>query len=162
VDSKKVSTQPAVAETLSPARPDDVLEVDEVCSFVRRKSNKRWTWVALCRRTRQVVACVVGDRGEATCRRLWEAIPPAYRACTSYSDFWAAYATVFPSDTHHSVDKKSGGLAHGERWHNTLRQRLARYVRKTLSFSKSEHMHERVTLWYVVTYNLEILPSVIG
>jgi len=59
--------------------------------FVRRKSNKRWTWVALG------VACVVVDRGEATCRRLWEAIPPAYRAWTLSSYFWAADAAVFPS-----------------------------------------------------------------
>jgi IS1 family transposase len=100
------------------------------------------------------VACVVGDRSEATCRRLWEAIPEAYRG------FWAAYASVFPQPTHRSVDKKSGQLAHIERWHNTVRQRLARYVRKTLSFSRSLAFHEAVTRWFVTDYNLGPLLSV--
>jgi IS1 family transposase len=96
----------------------------------------------------------VGDRSEATGRRLWEAIPEAYRG------FWAAYASVFPQPTHRSVDKKSGQLAHIERWHNTVRQRLARYVRKTLSFSRSLAFHEAVTRWFVTDYNLGLLPSV--
>ena len=64
----------------------------------------------------------MGDRSEATCRKLWEAIPEAYRGCRSYSDFWAAYSSVFPRPTHRSVDKKSGQLVHIERWHNTVRQ----------------------------------------
>ncbi len=32
-----------------------------------------------------------GNRGEATCRRLWERIPKAYRAGHCYDDFWEAY-----------------------------------------------------------------------
>ena len=145
---------------MRPAEGGDVLEVDELCSFVGRKDRKVWTWTAPCRRTRQVVACVVGDRSEATCRGLWEAIPEAYRGRRSYSDFWAAYASVFPQPTHRSVDKKSGQLAHIERWHNTVRQRLARYVRKTLYFSRSLAFHEAVTRWFVIEYNLGLLPSV--
>lgn len=38
-------------------------------------------------RTRQIVAFVIGDRSEATCRKLWEQIPSAYKGCQSYSDF---------------------------------------------------------------------------
>jgi IS1 family transposase len=30
---------------------------------------------------------------------------------------------------------------------------LSRYVRKTLSFSKSLEMHELVTRWFIVEYN---------
>ena len=33
------------------------------------------------------------------------------------------------------------------------RQRLSRYVRKTLSFSKSLELHELVTRWFIVEYN---------
>jgi IS1 family transposase len=150
VDSKKAASLPPVAETLRPAEGGDVLEV----SWGGRTGRSG------CRRTRQVVACVVGDRREATGRRLWEAIPEAYRGCRSYSDFWAAYASVFPQPTHRSVDKQSGQLAHIERWHNTVRQRLARYVWKTLSFSKSLAFHKAVTRWFVTDYNLGLLPSV--
>jgi hypothetical protein len=42
---------------------------------------------------------------------------------------------------------------------DTLRQRLSRFVRKTLSFSKSEQSHELVTRWFIILYNLEIKTS---
>jgi IS1 transposase/InsA N-terminal domain len=42
-----------------------------------------------------------------------------------------------------------------ERWNNTLRQRLARFVRMTLSFSKSVLMHERCLLLFLHRYNRE-------
>lgn len=143
---------------MQPAQVHDVLEVDELWSFVGSKEDKRWLWAALCRRTRQIVAFVLGDRSEQTCHRLWQTLPPAYRLCHSFSDFWEAYALVFPAQTHRQVGKETGELAHIERWFNTLRQRLARYVRKTLSFSKSEQYHERVTRWFIVNYNLSLKP----
>ena len=67
MDSKKVAFLPSIAETLRPPEEGEVLEVDEMCSFVGRRKRKVWTWTVLCRRTRQVVACVVGDRSEETC-----------------------------------------------------------------------------------------------
>ena len=45
---------------------EKVLELDELWSFVYRKSDKAWVWLALCRETRQVVAFVTGDRSRAT------------------------------------------------------------------------------------------------
>ena len=41
-------------KTLLAARKGDVLELDEVWSFVFKKSQKVWIWLALCRRTRQI------------------------------------------------------------------------------------------------------------
>ncbi|MCP4235803.1 MAG: hypothetical protein GY770_19870 [Aestuariibacter sp.] len=38
-----------------------MLELDELWSFVSEKSNKRWIWIALCRRTQQVVVYFIGD-----------------------------------------------------------------------------------------------------
>ena len=149
---------PDLADTLEDARPDDVLELDELWSFVLKKSNKQWIWIALCRRTRQVVAHYTGDRSEKSCRKLWEQIPDGYKHCCSYSDFWQAYQKVFPSQTHQSVGKDSGETNHVERWNNTLRQRLARFVRKTLSFSKSEVYHEATLKLYLHYYNTEWCP----
>jgi IS1 family transposase len=142
--------------TLLPVHADDLLEFDEVWSFVLKKTNQRWLWTVLCRRTRQIVAFGIGDRSDATCQRLWEQIPPAYKVCQSYSDFWAAYSKVLPKATHHSVGKDSGQTNHMERWNNTLRQRNARYVRKTLSFSKSDFYHELVTRIFIVKHNLSV------
>src|SRR3712207_8303063 len=48
--------------------------------FRSKIAHKKWIWIALCRRTRQVVAYAIGDRSKATCRKLCEAIPQAYRS----------------------------------------------------------------------------------
>jgi len=151
---KIVADMPDLKDTLEPVASDDVLELDEAWSFVLKKEQKRWLWTAICRRTRQIVAFVIGDRSEKTCRRLWNKIPDTYRNCHTFSDFWDAYQKVFSKDTHQSVGKETGQTAHMERWYNTLRQRLARFVRKTLSFSKSDVFHHMVAKWFIVTYNL--------
>jgi insertion element IS1 protein InsB len=145
---------PKLKDTLLPAEPGDVLEYDEAWSFVLKKFNKRWLWTVMCRRTRQIIAFVIGDRSETTCRRLWSKVPLAYRGCISYSDFWEAYQKVLPQETHHAVGKESGQVAHMERWYCTLRQQQARYVRKTLSFSKCDAFHHMVTKWFIVDHNL--------
>ncbi len=121
---------------------------------MRCKACVRWLWVALCRRTRQVVAYVLGDRSEETCRRLWEKIPEDYRRALCYSDFWQAYHNVIPEEQHVPVEKGSGETNHVERWNGTLRQRLGRFVRKSLSFSKCDHMHEICLRLFLHQYNL--------
>jgi len=76
-------------------------EADELWSFVGRKSNKKWLWLALDRNSRQVVALFVGDRSEDGARGLWEALPEGYRErATFYTDDWAAYKKVIPAERH--------------------------------------------------------------
>ena len=60
---------------------------------------------------------------------------------------------MFDERRHASVGKVAGETSHMERWYNTLRQRLGRYVRRMLSFSKSEAMHHLVTKWFIVEHN---------
>jgi len=140
-----------------PAEPKDLLEADEMWSFVHKRWNKRWLWTVMCRRTRQIAAFVIGDRDETTCRKLWEQIPQTYRTCQSYSDFWEAYQLVFLAKTHECVGKDSGQTNPMERWYNSLRQSCARFVRKTLSFSKSDAMHELVTRLFIIRHNLSLI-----
>jgi IS1 family transposase len=142
----------------TPGEGDDeneVLELDELWSFVCRKSDKVWVWLALCRGTRQVVAFVTGDRSQATCERLWREVPESCKESTCCSDFWEACKKVIPQDQHKATGKEEGGTCHVERWNNTLRQRLSRFVRKTLSFSKSRRMHDCCLKLFIHRYNLE-------
>jgi insertion element IS1 protein InsB len=132
-----------------------MLELDELWSFVLKKAHNSWIWIALCRKTRQVVAYAVGDRSKKTCQRLWEGIPQEYRQGHCFTDFLRVYASVIPEDQHTARGKEMGETAHIERWNNTLRQRLARFVRMTLSFSKSEIMHEACLLLFLHRYNLD-------
>jgi insertion element IS1 protein InsB len=159
MDKKKASKLPALSETvIAPDATDEdatVLELDELWSFVMKKANQAWVWIALCRKTRQVVAYALGDRSHITCRRLWEAIPAAYRVGHCFTDFWGAYQAIIPEEQHTAVGKETGETTHVERWNNTLRQRLARFVRKTLSFSKSLVMHEACLRLFLHRYNAE-------
>jgi IS1 family transposase len=49
-----------LSDTLIEPDPPDaeatVLELDELWSFVLKKTTQAWIWIALCRKTRQVVA----------------------------------------------------------------------------------------------------------
>jgi insertion element IS1 protein InsB len=161
--SKKERSLPELSETLiepdAAAPATMVLELDELWSFVWKRANKRWVWIALCRATRQVVAYVVGDRSRATCQKLWQQIPAAYRRAHCYSDFWEAYRIVIPAEQHTATGKETGLTAHVERWNNTLRQRLGRFVRKSLSFSKSDAMHDICLRLFLYDYNRSLALS---
>ena len=147
---------PPLKKTLVKAKKGDVLELDEMWSFVARRKNKRWVWLAQCRRTRQIVAYAIGDRSEATCALLWARIPKRYKRCLCYTDFWSAYAEVLPKEQHRAGGKGAGQTCHIERFNNILRQRLGRFVRRTLSFSKTDVMHESCLLLFLHDYNVRI------
>lgn len=152
--AKKAEALPPLSETLLPAEAGDVLELDELWSFAGSKLNPRWVWIALCRQTRQVVAYFVGDRSADSARALRERIPADYRCRATRSDFWLAYDEVFPRRTHRCTGKEEGETCHVERWNNTLRQRLGRFVRRTLSFSKCERMHELALRLFIHHHNV--------
>ena len=73
-----------------------------------------------------------------------------------FTDHLEAYKSVLPSKQHFSVDKDSGLTIYIERFNTTLRQRVSRLVRKTLSFSKKPDNHI-VAIWNFIThYNKQI------
>ena len=122
-------------------------------SFVFRRKNKRWVWLAQCRRTRQIVAFAIGDRSETTCALLWKRVPKGYKKALLYSDFWEAYQAVLPDEQHEATGKGAGQTCHIERFNNILRQRLGRFVRRTLSFSKCDRMHEMCLSLFLHEHN---------
>ena len=85
------------------------------------------------RETREIIGVYIGERSAEGARQLWNPLPPVYRQCAvCYTDFWQAYACIFPSKRLQPVGKDSGKTNHIERFNNTLRQRVSRPVRKTL------------------------------
>ena len=135
-----------------------IVECDELWRFVRTKREQWWIWVALDADTRQVVGMVAGDRSEFTARCLWDALPDAYRdGATVYTDFWSAYLAVVPAERHVAAGKGDGLTNHVERFWCTLRQRCARVVRKTLSFSKCEWNHVGALWYFIRHYNASLL-----
>ena len=124
---------------------------------VGRKGRQAWVWAALDAGTRQVVAMVVGDRSEGTARRRWDALPPGYRADVVFcTDSLPAYRAVVPEGRHAAAGEGAGLTNHIERFWCALRQRCARFVRRTLSFSKCLRNHVGALWYFIRLYNRSV------
>ena len=74
-----------------------------IWSFVGKKDDKQWIWLALDAKTKEIVGVHVGDRSRTEAKKLWQSLPAVYRQCAvCYSDFWSAYEQVIPSKRHKS------------------------------------------------------------
>jgi len=130
------------------------IECDEMWSFVGNKEQKQWVWLAIDHNTREIVGVHIGDRSAEGAQALWDSLPNIYRQwATRYTDFWEAYHSIFPEARHHAVGKESGQTNHIERFNCTLRQRVSRLVRKTLSFSKKLENHIGAIWYFIHHYN---------
>jgi IS1 family transposase len=70
--------------------------------------------------------------------------------------FVLSYGRVFPKKRQRAVKKDTGQTNYIERFNNTIRQRISRLARKTLSFTKkfSDHMG---AIWYFIhSYNANL------
>ncbi len=135
------------------------VQMDELWSFVDNKGNKQWIGLALDVATREIVGCYIGDRSGDSARGVWESMPGVYRPCAViYTDYWEAYTMVLPSNRHFAVGKESGLTRYIERFNNTLRQRVSRLVRKTLSFSKNLE-NPISAIWNFIHHYNELIRS---
>ena len=130
------------------------IECDEAWSFVHNKGNKQWIWLAMDRKTKEIVGVYVGDRSSEGAKGLWNSLPQVYRQCAvCFPDFWVSYENVIPKKRHQAVGKESGETNHIERFNNTMRQRISRLVRSNLSFSKSLENHIGAIWYFIHHYN---------
>lgn len=131
-----------------------MIECDELSSFVARKSNRQWVWLAMDRDTREIVGCFVGARDESGAQGRWDSLPACYLDAECHTDLLWAYQAVVFGNRHHRHGK---GTQHSERFNGTLRQRVSRLVRKTLSFSKKLDNHI-AAIWLFIHHYNQSLP----
>jgi len=132
------------------------VEYDELWSFVLSKEQRVWVWIALCRRTKQVVAFYLGNRDKKSFDQFYKTVPIDYANCLSASDGFEIYKDL-KIYGHSMGKKKEGRTSQVEAFNTILRQRLARLIRKTCAFSKSLEMHEIVLRIFIQEYNEQIL-----
>ena len=131
------------------------VEADEMWSFVAKKANKQWVWIAMDKQTRQIIAFHVGDRSHESAKQLWANLPAVYREqATFYTDQYAVYTGVIPAAQHKAITKQARKTNHIERFNNTMRQRVSRLVRDTLAFSKNLANHIGAIKYFICHYNL--------
>ncbi|HKA54360.1 MAG TPA: IS1 family transposase [Candidatus Binatia bacterium] len=71
-----------------------------------------------------------------------------------YTDHYGAYTGVIPSARRRAISKLARKANHVERFNCTLRQRVSRLGRATLSFSKNLADHIGVIKYFICAYNL--------
>ncbi len=152
--NKKLGAVKRQVEVKSKKKGKLTIQCDEMWSFVGDKDNKQWIWLAIDVLTKEIVGVYIGKRDEAGARGLWDSLPAVYRQCAvSYTDFWSAYGIVFPKKRHRAVGKDTGQTNYIERFNNTMRQRISRLGRKTLSFSKILSNHIGAIWYFIHEYN---------
>jgi IS1 family transposase len=131
------------------------VEAEELWSFVEKKANRQWIWRAMDATTRQVLAFHVGDRSRQSATALWEKLPVMYQEqATCSTDQYAVDTGVLPPARHRAIAKRARTTTHVERCNGTLRQRVARRVRTTFSFSKKLSNHIGAIKDFIPHYNL--------
>lgn len=126
----------------------DDAEIDEMWSFVGKKSNQRWLWHAIDHQTGKILAYVFGRRKDEVFKKLKTLLMP-FGIKKFYTDNWGSYERYLPPSKH-VVGKTNTQRI--ERKHLTLRTRIKRLVRKTICFSKSSQMHDIVIGLFINRY----------
>ncbi len=119
-------------------------EVDEMRTFLRRKSKLIWIAYALERKTKDVVSFSVGKRTNKTLYPLIRTLELS-NPKVIYTDGLRNYKCLVPAELH---KVKQFGTNHIERKNLSLRTHLKRLNRKTICFSRSLVVLKAVLMIY--------------
>ncbi len=105
-----------------------IYEVDEIKSFVGRKSDHIWIAYALNRKDKSVACFAVGPRTNETLNKVLSRLSNAKRI---YTDKLRQYKTLIPTAIHRTTNR---GTNHIERHNLTIRTHIKRL--RTICFSR--------------------------
>lgn len=123
-------------------------ETDEQWSFVQNKRQQRWLWYALDKLTGRVIAYTFGQRTDASLKKLLTLLK-GFDIRFWFTDDWGSYKRLLPPEKH-IVSKKFTQMI--ERRNLNLRTRIKRLMRKTICFSKSKELHDKIIGTYIERY----------
>ena len=123
-------------------------EMDEFWSFVQKKSNQRWTWYAIERKSGCILAWHNGKRQDVDFLILWQLLQ-SFPIAVYHTDDWGSYARYIPAGMHRFGKDNTWKI---ERKNLNFRTHLKRLSRKTICFSKSELIHDNVIGMYIENF----------
>lgn len=109
-------------------------EMDELCTFVKEKSNLVWVAYAIRKDTKEVIDFSIGRRTIATLSSVTNTLILA-NASKVFTDKLKHYASLLPKAIHRTQKR---GTNHIERKNLTLRIHLKRLSRRTICFSRKK------------------------
>jgi len=137
----------------SQAADETESEIDEMWSYVGKKSNPRWLWHAIDHRSGKVLAYVFGRRKDEIFRQLKALLEP-FAITRFYPDDWGAYERHLEAYKHELGKQKTQKIGNK---HLNLRTRIKRLARKTICFSKTVFMHDLVIGLFINRYAFGVL-----
>jgi insertion element IS1 protein InsB len=115
------------------------IQIDEVWSFIRKKSNKKWLIYAYAPESREILASVIGKRDSNTVKKLYAKLKCLNIEIEEYrTDTWSSFIEVFKK-VNHTIGKTFTKAIEGVNC--LLRHRVSRLVRKSCCFSKKLKNH---------------------
>ncbi|CBJ79312.1 transposase [Xenorhabdus bovienii str. Jollieti] len=116
-----------------------ICEVDEMWSFVGNKKQQRWLYYAWEPRLKRIIAHTFGRRNKKTLKKLLKKLA-RFNVAFWCTDNLNAYNML--QTNKHLIGKSFTQRI--ERENLTIRNRIKRLNRKTLGYSKSPEMHDKV------------------
>lgn len=129
--------------------------MDEQWSFVGSKKQQHWLWYALDTKRKQVVAHVFGSRTDEACRKLLDLLKP-FNVGLFTTDDWGSYKREIEPDKHLTGKIFTQRI---ERHNLNLRTHIKRLARKTICFSRSVEVHEKLIGAYIEKYHYNALEA---
>ena len=115
-------------------------EIDEQWSYVQNKAKQRWLWYALDKISLKVIAYTFGATCDSTLGSLLQKLEN-FKVTFYFTDGWGSYARLLDSKKHIVSKRYTQRI---ERSNLNLRTRCKRLARKTICFSKSSEIHDKV------------------
>lgn len=143
--SKKLSPQQVAQNTDPGAEVVICCEADEQWSYAGSKGNQRWFFYADNHIRKRVLAHVFGPRNALTLQRRLVLLNQ-FNIAFCMTDAWPVYRTLLASASHVVSKKYTRRI---ERHYLNLRTHLKRLARKTICFSKSEQMSDKIIGGYL-------------
>ena len=77
--NKKYAQTPRKVKVSEKQKGKITIECSQMHSFVQKKSNKQWIWLALDTNTKEIVGAYIGKRDKGAAQKLWDSLPSVYR-----------------------------------------------------------------------------------
>lgn len=122
-----------------------VCELDEQWSLVGNKQNQRWLWYAWSPHFKQVFAYTLGRRVDESLQALLALLKP-FRFRLFCIDDWGGYKRLLPVEKHLMTKRYTQSI---ERQNLNFRTHIKRLARRTICFSKSVEIHDKVIGEYI-------------
>lgn len=145
---KKLAPKRITSSPVAHAGMALICELDEQWSFVGNKARQHGLWYACNTKTGGVLANTFGPCTDETCRELLALLIP-FNIGMITSDDRGSYAREVPKDKHLTGKIFTQRI---ERNNLTLRTRIKRLARKTICFSCSVGLHEKVIGAFIEKY----------